>query len=81
MDIILLPGFEGFFCCCSFSQAVTSLTQAYFFFFPNNIVEIYLPLSCTFSGIFILSSTGFGAPCLPPFLWFSFSIVVALPLR
>uniref|UniRef100_A0A8B9RWE7 Condensin complex subunit 1 n=1 Tax=Accipiter nisus TaxID=211598 RepID=A0A8B9RWE7_9AVES len=77
--------FWGYFCCFfpPASQTVTSLTQVCF---PpprpkKDSRNLSASLSCTFSDIFILPSTGFGASCLPPFLWFSFSIVVALPLR
>lgn len=70
-DIILLPGFWGEFFCCSFPQAVTSLTQTCTASPPpNKTVEIYLPLSCTFSDTFILvhpaflHSCGFPSPSL-----------------
>lgn len=38
-------------------------------------------MNCQIFSLLSLSSTGFGAPNIPPFLWCSISTVVTLPLR
>lgn len=80
--IILPPGnFFFFFGWCFFPfapQAVTSLT----FILPQekNRQKKWTCL-CQIFSLLSLSSTGFGAPNIPPFLWCSISTVVTLPLR